>query len=189
MARPTEYRRTVHNSRYQRDQRNAALGTGVFVVVSVALSGWLYGQSDAPDGAPTSPPGASAVPPMPVWLAQTTRSINDLVTARNNIAAAAGRRDLAETGKACRNATGAVAHLHERMPSPEPSVNRTLQQAITNYEIGLPYCISATHDQDRAGLQRAASFITRGDDAMRVALDLLGEDPSAQPRQLGVLIV
>lgn len=188
MAKSTSYRRTAGNSRSQRDQRISAIGTVVFVVVSAAVSAWLYYRSDPSDGDATSLPNAS-VPPMPVWLIETKQSINDLVNARNNIAAAAARRDLAATGVACRNATGAVANLHQQMPSPEPSVNNPLQQAITSYEMGLPYCISASQIQDGAGLQRAATLITQGDAAMRQALDLLGDDPSAAPCQLGVLIV
>jgi hypothetical protein len=186
MVKSAPYRRTVSNSRYQRDQRIAATGTVILLLVTAAISWLLDYRPDPPESAATSLPTASA-PPLHVWLAESESSINDLVSARNNIAAAAAKRDLTRTGAACRAATGAVANLHLQMPSPEPMLTSSLQQAIESYEIGLPYCISATQSRDGEGMQRAAAYITRGDAAMRAALDTL--QPDAEPGPLGVLIV
>ena len=176
-------------TRYQRDQQIARIGTVVCLLVVAAVS-WAYhrssGQLDAPeDSAETTNAPLSVT----AWLNRSEPSINDLVAARNRIAAAAADRDLAGTGAACRSATGAVANLHQQMPSPEPTVDHTLQEAIGSYDIGLPYCISATQTQDGAGMQRAATYISQGDAAMRVALDYLGNVPGGEPRDLGVLIV
>ncbi len=123
------------------------------------------------------------------WLSESEPSINDLVTARNDIAAAAARRDISLTGAACRKATGAVENLHQQLPSPEPAVNHLLHQVISSYDLGLPFCISATQTLDGAGMQQAATYMSQGDSAMRVALDLLENASGAQPRGLGVLIV
>ncbi len=184
MAKSAAYHRTASDPRYRRDQRIATTRAVVLLIVAAAVSAWLYYRSDPPESAATSPPKA---PPMQVWLAESEPSINDLVTARNNIAAAAAQRDLARTGTACRAATGAVANLHLRMPSPEPMLTNSLQQAIDSYAIGLPYCMSAGQTRDGEGMQRAAAYITEGDGPMRAALGILR--PDDEPRQLGVLIV
>jgi len=186
MAESITYRRTANNSRYLRDQRIATTGAVVLLIVTAAVSVWLHYRLDPPDSAAASPQRTSA-PPLHVWLAESEPSINDLVTARNNIAAAAAQRDLVRTGRACRAATGAVANMHLRMPSPEPMVTSSLQRAMDSYQIGLPFCVAATQTPDGEGMQRAAAYITAGDAAMRAALDVL--QPDAQPRQLGVLIV
>lgn len=126
---------------------------------------------------------------MGAWLAESERSINDLVAARNNIAAAAAEHDIAGTGAACQNAVGAVANLHRQLPSPEPVLTNALQRAAVNYDLGLPYCISATQTHDGPDLARAASYISQGDAAMRMAFHILGQDSGTAPRNLRVLIV
>jgi len=176
-------------SRQQRDQRIATVGNVVLFIVVVTLSVWMYHKSST--GQAVSP--HRVTPPKPValhaWLGGSEQSISGLVTARNHIAAAAAQRDLAGTGAACRTATSAVADLHRQMPSPEPVVTSTLQDAMTSYAIGLPYCISASQAQDGAGMQRAATYISLGDQAMRAALDILEPESGVEPRDLGVLIV
>ena len=122
---------------------------------------------------------------MHVWLDQSEAAVNSLVGARNTIAAAASRRDIPATGTACRSATDAVATLREHMPSPEAAVNSALQQAISNYTIGLPDCISASRTVDGEGMQRAARFISQGDDAMQLALDILGDEASPRGESTG----
>jgi hypothetical protein len=171
--------------------------TAMLMIITIALAGWMYQRTSIAQ--PDSPRRAVAVPataPSPqvrvqlrAWLTQSEPLINALVIARNNIAAAAAERDVAGTGAACQSATGAVADLHRQLPSPEPTLNITFQQAISSYKVGLPYCITATHWQGGYGLQQAAPFITAGDDAMRVALDFLGHVPGCEPRDVGVLIV
>ena len=107
---------------------------------------------------------------MRAWLDQSQQSIDVLVTARNNIAAAASQRDIRATGVACQTATDGVADLREHLPSPEAAVNQSLQQAISSYTIGLPGCFSASLTVDGEGMQRAAGNIRHGDAAMQSAL-------------------
>jgi hypothetical protein len=126
---------------------------------------------------------------MRAWLDQARPSLDGLVTARNDIAAAAFRRDIPATGTACRTATDAVSNLRVHMPSPEAAVNQTLQQAISSYTAGLPHCVSASRNVNGEGMQRAAGFISQGDNAMHLALDILGGEVDPLVGKLGVLIV
>jgi hypothetical protein len=181
-------------SRYQRDQRIARAGTIVFVTVLTVVTVWALHRSYAQQADPPDDGAASvdmSTVPMDegAWLTGTEPSIDNLVTARNHIAAAAARHDLAATGAACASATGAVANLHQQLPSPEPVVNHSLQQAISNYDVGLPICISATQTVNRAGMVQAATYISQGDAAMRVALDLIENGSGAATRNLPMLIV
>lgn len=162
----------------------------VFAVIGAILAGaylhWSSARSAISDDA--TPPSAPT-PSIHGWLDRSERLINDVIAARNTIAAAAAHHDIAGTGAACQTATGAIAHLHQQMPSPEPVLNSTLQQAISDYSTGINYCISAGRTEDGEGLPRAATYISQGDDAMRVVLDILSHESDAQQGNLGVLIV
>jgi hypothetical protein len=180
-----------YTSRYQREQRITVTSWAVFAVIG-AIVAWAYLHWSAARsvtfGDDATPPSAP-MPSIHGWLDRSERLINDVVAARNGIATAAAHQDIAGTGAACQTATGAIAHLHQEMPSPEPLLNSTLQQAISDYSTGLPYCISASRTEDGDGLHRAASYISQGDDAMRAVLDILGNESDTQRGNLGVLIV
>jgi hypothetical protein len=193
MAQSRSYRLAESSARYNSDRRTAAIGTVAWLLaVVVASAAWVYFRSST--GEPDSPNDAAAAQSVSAtslhgWLAESTGSINGLVNARNDIADAAAQHDLARIGVACRTATGAVANLDKRMPSPVSELNSALQHAIDSYEAGLPYCISASRTQDDAGMQQAATLITEGDAAMRHALDILGDPRGGGSSHLGVLIV
>ena len=173
-------------SRYQREQRFTIVSWAaltVFGALLAACNSWSTERADE-----SSPPVAPSMS-MHAWLDESQPSINVLVNARDNIAAAASRRDIPGTGIACQTATDAVANLRIHMPSPEAAVNQSLQQAISSYTAGLPSCISASRAVDGEGMQRAASYISQGDHAMQSALDVLENESAPAPNQLGVLIV
>ena len=174
-------------SRYQREQRIMMASWAVFAVIGAILaSAYLHWSSTRSAISGDATPPIAPTPSIHAWLDRSERVINDVIAARNAIAAAAAHHDIAGTGTACQTATGAIAHLHQQMPSPEPVLNSTLQQAISDYSTGLHYCISAGRTADGEGLPRAATYISQGDDAMRVVLDILSNE-SPQPGNLGVL--
>ena len=176
-------------SRYQREQRFTVISWAVLIALGTLLAAyhnWSTERSASSDG-DAAPPVAPTVT-MRAWLDQSQLSINGMVAARNNIAAAAARQDIPATGTACRHAADAVADLRVHMPSPEASVNQSLQQAISSYTAGFPFCVSASGNVDGQGMQLAARFISEGDNAMQVALDIMADEPGAQGG-FGVLIV
>ena len=162
--------------RYGYERRVTAVGWAALLIVIAVLSVWAYcrmstGPSNLPDNEAVSPlPGS-----LSAWLAKSQPLIDHLVAERNNIAAAAGRRDAAATGAACQSATGAVSELHRQLPGPERVLNMTLQQAVQYYETGLPYCIAAARTEDARGMQQAATHIRHGDAFMRKALTFLDQ--------------
>jgi len=183
---------STHSSKSQRLQRFAVTRWAVFTVIG-ALSACAY-LNDTATGSGSldhtaTPPMSTAAPTMNEWLEQSEPLIHNLISARNDVATAAGDRDLVKTGVACQTATGAIANLHQQLPSPDPVLNETLQQAISSYEAGLPSCILGAGNKDGEGLHRAATCISQGDAAMQAALDRLGNNSAAQPRKLGVLVV
>lgn len=176
------------DSTYERDQRIALTGLVALLMVIAGFASWAYCKSSARQADSINNPAAREAT-MPQWLAESEPSINALVAARQEIATAAAKGDLAATGAACRTASGAAAHLHRQMPSPTPMLTTTLQRALSSYDLGLPYCISATQANDGHGLQRAADYISEGDATMRVAIGFLGHDDDTEPASRGVLIV
>jgi hypothetical protein len=172
-------RRTPHD-------RRVTFTTWAAVLVMAAAWMWIHQTASAgPQDAPLDNPSAPQARPMPVWLAQSQPLLDGLVVARNDIAAAAARRDLPATGAACQAAAHAAQSLHQQLPSPDPMVNSTLHELLRSYDLGLPYCISASKTHDSGGLQKAADYLSDGDTAMRSAINLLGCKPAGQ----GVLIV
>jgi hypothetical protein len=169
----------------------SSLRAVLLLVITVAVSVWVYDRSMSQQ--PHSPKSVVATPPsasdpqlrvrLRAWLTASEPMIDALVIARNNIATAAGQRDITGTGAACRTASGAVADLHRQMPSPDPMLNSQFLQAISDYDAGLHHCIAGD------GMQRAATYITQADAAMHAAFDILGKVPGCEPQQTGVLIV
>lgn len=180
-------------SRYQREQRITAASWAVLAVVIAAVSVWAHYRSAPRQPDSPTPPSIALAPQtrlqLRAWLTESEPLINALVIARNNIAASAAERDIAATGTACQSATDAVADLHRQLPSPTPGLTTTFAQAVSNYDLGLPYCIGASGVRDGHGMQQAATFITQGDAAMRAALDFLQHIPGCEPRDVPVLIV
>lgn len=177
-------------SRYQREQRFTVVSWAVLVALGALLAAyhnWSTERSaSSDDGA--APPVAPTLT-MHAWLDQSQPAINGMVAARNDIAAAASRQDIAATGTACRRAADAVTDLRGHMPSPEAPVNQSLQQAISSYTAGFPFCVSASGNVDGQGMQLAARFISEGDTAMQLALDIMADEPGGQGGAFGVLIV
>lgn len=183
-------RSTKDISRYQREQRITMISWAVLLSVIAILSTWAHYASRAvQSGSPDNAAAPTPAPSMSAWLTKSKPSINHLVVARNNIAAAAAHHDIVGTGAACRSATGAVAELHQQLPSPVQTLNNSLLQAVDSYEVGLPYCISASQTQDAEVMRRATGYITRGDAAMRFVLDILGSESDTDAPNLGMLIV
>jgi hypothetical protein len=179
---------TSRPSRYRYEQRFTVFSWAFLIALGAVSAGFYESRSHsaAPDAdvAPVAPTMS-----MQAWLDQSQPSINELVSARNTISAAASHRDIQATGSACQTASNAVATLREHMPSPRDDLNYPLQQAISSYITGLPDCVSASRTVDGERLQRAAGYISQGDTAMQTALDILSDETDGQPGNLGVLIV
>jgi hypothetical protein len=209
MARSSLHRAAVRSSlkeranppdkpgRYQCHELVAAAGGAALLVVIAVLSAWAhYSLSTvrpaSPNTAATPPASAFAPPlnspPMRVqlraWLTKAEPSINALVIARDNIAAAAAQDDIAATGAACQTAAGVVANSQQQMPSPDPALNSALQQAINSYQVGIRYCISGTQNQDAKDIEQAATYINQGNTDLQAAVDILERDLSPGPRDV-----
>jgi hypothetical protein len=110
---------------------------------------------------------------MRAWLNKAGPSIDALVAAGDGIVAAAPQSDIAATGAACQTAADAVANLQQRLPSPDPVLNIALQQAITDYQVGIRYCISGTQNQDAVKIGEATVRIDQGNTDMQIAVDII----------------
>jgi hypothetical protein len=203
-------RRTSH----QRGELITAAGWAVLLVAIAVLSGWAHHSLSTARPAATPPPSAAATPPpstaatrppntaatpmtsgptdtqLRAWLAQAEPSIDALVGARDDIAAAAADNDMPGTGAACRTADDAIASLQQHMPTPDPELNNPLQQAISSFQVGLRYCISGAQNQQTNEIEQAATYIDRGNADLQTAVDILERDLSGSaPRDPGVLTV
>jgi hypothetical protein len=188
--------------RYQRHELAAAAGGIMLVVVIAVLSAWAHHSlsavrlpsQHAAAAAPASglaprPLSVPPSPPMRAWFNEAKPSIDALVVARDEIVAAVTQGDMAATGAACRTAAGAVANLQQHLPSPDPVLNTALQQAITNYQLGIRYCIWGTQNQDAVKIGKATVYIDQGNTDLQIAVDIIESDLSSEARGTRVLTV
>lgn len=190
-------------AKYQRHELIAAVCGAVLLAVIGVLSGWAHhslssARPASPITAATPPASGLATPPTvpPIhvqlrsWLAQAEPSINALITARDEIVSSAANDDIVGTGAACQTAQGAVASLQHHLPSPDQALNTTLQQAISSYRVGLPYCIVGVQNRDANNIERAATYLRHANADLQAAVDILERDlPDSEPRDPQVMTV
>lgn len=184
-------------SRYEPRELMVAASEAMLVVVIAAVAMWAHHSLSsersmtAAAAAASSPVSSSASMPMSAqlqaWRAEAEPSINALVTARGNIAVTAARHDIAGTAVACQTAGGAITSSRQHMPSPDPELTASFQQAIASYQVGLSYCISGAHNQDAASLRQAAGYFSQGDAALQSAMNILRRGQSVDTAHSPVL--
>jgi hypothetical protein len=180
----------------------ARTGGAVLVVAIAVLSAWAHNSLSTTPGAPNAAAKPSAItsaapftpPPTRVqlrtWLTRAEPSIHALVTARREIASAAANHDITGTGAACRTADGAVANLQHHLPSPDPMLDASLQQAISAYRMGVRYCISGVQNNDADDIEQAATYFDQGNADLEAAVDIPERDlPGSEPAGTGVMTI
>src|SRR5271156_5999306 len=114
-----------------------------------------------------------------ITLDDAAPSINALVIAGDNVVGTATRGDIAGTGTACQTAADALASARQHLPSPDPALNTALQQAFSDYQAGIRWCIRGTQKQDAVEIGQDAGFIDQGKVVLQKAFDTLEADLSA----------
>jgi hypothetical protein len=186
--------------RYQRHELIAAASGAVLVALIAVLSVWAHHSLSTSRPAarnttavlPASAASAAPLPSPPLrvqlrgWLDEAEPSINALVVAVDNFVATADRPDIAGTGTACRTAAGALASAQQYLPSPDPALNITLQQAFNDYQAGIRCCTLGTKFHAATDIGHAADFIDQGKIVLQNAFDILEADLSADSDVLSV---
>ena len=186
--------------RYQRHELTTTASWAVLVVVIAVLSAWAnHSLTTAPPAAPAAAaalpasgfaPQPSSLPPslpMRAWLNKAGPSIDALVAAGDEIVAAASQGDIVATGAACHTAADAVANLQQRLPSPDPALNIALQQAITNYQVGIRHCLSGAQHRNAVDIGEATVSIDQGNTDLQIAVDIIESVLSSDTRGPRVL--
>ena len=188
----TSRRHRAQGRHQQRHELVAAAGGAVLVVVIAVLSMWAHHRLSHAQPAATStatvlPAGATSGPRSPpapprvqlrAWLDDAEPSINAVI-AGDNVVGTATRGDIAGTATACQTAAGALASARQHLPSPDPALNTALQQAFSDYQAGIRYCIPGTQKQDAVEIGKAAGFIDQGKVVLQRAFDIIEADLSA----------
>jgi hypothetical protein len=185
---------------YRRDELLAAAGGCVLLVVTLlvviaVLSAWAHHSLSttrlvAPNHAAVAPATTSSLPvPMHAqlraWLSDAEPSIDALLVAGGGAVDAGAHGDIARTSAACQTTAGAVTNVQVHLPSPEPALNAAFLQAITEYQVGVRYCIAGTRQRNAIEIGQAAGFIEKGETDLQTALDAiiheLCDDPGNPP--------
>ncbi|WP_407687018.1 hypothetical protein [Mycobacterium sp. HUMS_1102779] len=189
---------SVKPARYHRQELTAAAGGAVLLVVIGVLSGWAHhslANANPPSDAPATGVAEPLTSPHPGgqlqgWLTQAEPSIDELISARHAVTAAAAVGDVTATGVACEGADASVAGAQRHLPSPDPELDIALQQAIDNYRVGLRHCIVGVQNHDGGEIAYAASYLDQGNAELRAGLAIIEKDlRDAQPQDPSVLTV
>ena len=182
---------------HRRDELLAAAGGAVLVLVIAVLSAWAHhslstARPVAPDNAAVQP--AIAFSPatgaqLRAWLTDAEPSINALLIAGDSVVAAGAQGDIARTGAACQTTAGAVTNVQQHLPSPDPALNTAFLQAITEYQVGIRYCISGTQNQDAIEIGQAAGFIEKANTDLQTAVDTAQRELSSDQENSPVVTV
>jgi hypothetical protein len=180
--------------RYQRHELVAAAGGAVLVVVIAVLSAWAHHSLStvppaSPHAASAQPAAVGPQPPSPpmrsqlrAWFNDVEPSIDALLVARDKIMAPAAQGDFAATGAACQSAGGAISNIQQHLPSPDPTVNTILQQALSHYQVGIRHCIAGAEDRDAVDIGEATVFVNQGHTDLQKAVDIIASDLSSDAR-------
>jgi hypothetical protein len=172
----------------------SAGGALLFVVIAV-LSAWAHQSLStvrpaSPHAAATQPANSMSPPLAPppmgaqvrAWFTDAKPSIITLFGAADNLVTAAKYGDIAATGAACKTTADAVAKVQRHTPSPDPTLNTELQQAITSYQVGIRHCVRGTQNRDPIEIGEATVAVNQGSTDLQTAVGIIEEDLSADAR-------
>ena len=172
-----------------------AVGSAVLLVGIAVLSAWAHHSLSAPrqssqhapaaqPATPNSPPppGLPVSQPLRAWSTDAKPSIRAMFIAADNFVTAARYGDIAAAGGACHTAANALATLQQHMPSPDPALNTSLQQAITHYQAGVRDCVAGKQDRDPVETGKAMVSINHGSTDLQAAVGILEEDLASEAR-------
>lgn len=196
MATYSQHRSSARSSRNVGDRELVtAVGWAVLLVVVVVLSTWAHhslslARQAAPHAAEAQP-ASSISPPLPAlpvgpqlraWFTDAKPSITAMFIAADNFVTAARYGDIAGAGTACQTAADALGKLQHHTPSPDPALNTTLQQAITNYQAGIRHCVAGKQDRDPVETGKAMVSINQGSTDLQAAVGIIEEDLASDAR-------
>ena len=177
-----------------RRERMAALGGVILLLVIIVMTAWAHHSLSSAPPAPPRPAvhpvrtsGQSTGMHVRAWVTDAQPSISALFRATDEVAAAVSFGDIAATGAACQSADAAVANVQKHLPSPDPAVNSVLQQAITNYQVGIRRCTLAVRNNDTVDLGEATVYLHRGCVDLQRAVTTLQDDVGSETRDDRVL--
>lgn len=172
-----------------------AMGWAALLVVIVVLSSWAHHSLST--ALPPSSQSAAAQPansmspplaPLTVgtqieaWFTEAKPSIIALFGAADNLVTAARYGNVAAAGSACPTLASALSNVQHHVPSPDPTLNIKLRQAIASYREGLGHCIPGAQNRDPVELGEATVSTNRGSAELQAAVGIIEDDLSAEAR-------
>jgi hypothetical protein len=191
-----------HRSSRTTDGRElAAMGWAALLVVVVVLSNWAHHSLSITDPSSHSAavqPARSMSPPLApptvgtqlqAWFTEAKPSIIALFGAADNLVTAARYGNVDAAGSACHTLASAVGNVQHHVPSPDPTLNTKLRQAITDYREGLSHCVPGAQIRDPVELGEARVSTSRGSAELQAAVGIIEDDLSSDARDSRVWTV
>lgn len=184
-----------HWSRAGDGRELVAMGWAALLVILVVLSSWAH-QSLSTARPPLShsavaQPATSMSPPLApltvgtqiqAWFTEAKPSIIALFGAADNLVTAARYGNVAAAGSACPALATAVGQVQHHVPSPDPTLNTMLRQAITDYRAGIGHCVAGAQNRDPVELGEARVATSRGSAELQAAVGIIEDDLSSEAR-------
>ncbi len=113
--------------------------------------------------APPSPPLRQS---MQAWWDKVQDHVRAIQSATDAVSAAAQANDVGALNTACAKYHDVVAGLQGHMPPPDPAFGTEFQAGLSDYDVAMHFCLSATNDIDANELRHLLEFLRSGNAAM-----------------------
>lgn len=118
--------------------------------------------------------GRPAAPAALKWQRPIISAVTGLGTALGPVGDAMIGHDLPAMVRACAGLRAPLDRLEHQLPTPDPAVNDALGRSVSSYRSFATTCMALSPANAPTALDQLTDDLTRGDTAMRTALDHMG---------------
>ncbi len=124
--------------------------------------------------------GQAGAPAELAWQRPITESVASLGGTLGTVGEAMTMHDFVAMSRDCTKLQATLDGLGKQLPTPDEDVNSSLRDSIDNFRSFARVCVMMTPGTADASLDQLSSYLERGDNSMRKALQQMGiELPAA----------
>ena len=137
------------------------------VAMLAATAVTLCACTSTVSGRPTAPAALT-------WQRPITAAVTGLGTALGPVGDAMMSHDFAAMAHACAGLQSPIDLIEQRLPTPDQDVNDALRDSVDDYRSFTKICMTLSPTTAPSALDQLSDHLTRGDAAMRTALEHMG---------------
>jgi hypothetical protein len=108
------------------------------------------------------------------WQRNITAAVTGLGAALGPVGDAMMSHDFTAMAQACAGLQSPIDRIEHQLPTPDQAVNDALRESVSDYRSFAKICSTLSPTTAPSALDPLSDYLTRGDTAMRRALDHMG---------------